>query len=184
MSAPAAPAWADLDPAAKRERALAVARELFARDGLEVTMPQLAEAIGVGVGSLYRQVGHKDDIVAALLVERLEEMEARLASADGTEDAWTALVGVVDVVVDECCMDRFGLGVWAHSQTRADVATAKSGVTRRLEAAVDRARAVGALHDDADVEDLRLVFRAVKEVGMDPAAGRRLAELTLRGMRA
>jgi AcrR family transcriptional regulator len=184
MSAPVAPAWGELDGPAKRERALVVARELFARDGLEVTMPALAEAIGVGVGSLYRQVGHKDDIVAALLAERLREMEARLAAVDGDADAWSALWAVAAVVVEECCVDRFGLGIWGQGLARPEVVAAKAGVSRRLEAAVDRARAAGALRDDAGVEDLRLVFRAVKEVGMDPAAGWRLAELALRGMRA
>src|SRR4051794_20763027 len=82
-----APAWAELDAAAKRTRLLTVSHEVFTRDGLDAPMPALAAAAGIGVGSLYRQFPSKHELLSALVIERLEEViadvEAALASAAG-----------------------------------------------------------------------------------------------------
>jgi AcrR family transcriptional regulator len=53
------PAWALLDPEAKRARLLKAAGEVFARDGLDTPMPVVAAAAGAGVGSVYRQFPSK-----------------------------------------------------------------------------------------------------------------------------
>src|SRR5579862_2152776 len=89
--------WAQLAADAKRERILAAARELFAREGFDASMPALANAIGVGVGSLYRYVPSKHELIAALVLERLKEIDAEvrsaLASDAGAADALWAVLG-------------------------------------------------------------------------------------------
>ena len=60
-----------------------MADRLFAREGVDVSMPALAEAIGIGVGSIYRQVGSKDEIIAALVVRRSAVLRARFEAALG-----------------------------------------------------------------------------------------------------
>ena len=62
--------WAELSPAEKRDRTLEAADRLFARDGLDTPMPALADALGIGVGSIYRQVGNKDELIGALVIKR------------------------------------------------------------------------------------------------------------------
>src|SRR4051794_29987141 len=64
--------WAALDPASKRERLLGAAERVFHRHGIDAPVPAIAAAAGVGVGSVYRAFASKDDILAALAVERLE----------------------------------------------------------------------------------------------------------------
>ncbi len=59
--------WSELTAAQKRGRVLAVAGDLFSREGVEFPMPDLARAVGVGVGSIYRQLGKKEDVIAALV---------------------------------------------------------------------------------------------------------------------
>ena len=67
----------------------------------------------------------------------------------------------------------------------AEVRAAREGATEALALMVERARAAGALRDDASHEDLRLVFCALRELaGIGPDAAHRLAELALRGIRA
>jgi hypothetical protein len=50
---------------------------------------------------------------------------------------------------------------------------------------VQRGRAAGALREDADHEDLRLLFCSLRDLAaIGPQAAHRLAELVLRGIRA
>ena len=51
---------------------LDVAKDIFTEQGLEATMPRVAAAAGIGVGSLYRCYGSKEDLVAALVIRQLD----------------------------------------------------------------------------------------------------------------
>ncbi len=179
------PPWSTLSGSQKRARALAVANELFARDGLDVPMPVLAEAIGVGVGSIYRQVGTKDELIAALVIERSAVLRARFLAALDAADPWAALVVATHETVDDCIEDALSQTAWDEAAFASeDVRDARAGATEALALIVERARAAGALRDDASHEDLRLVFCALRELaGIGPASAHRLAELVLRGMR-
>ena len=66
--------WPRLDQAAKKERLLKAAAEVFARDGLDASMPTIAAAAGAGVASVYRQFDSKHDLLAALVERRLEQV--------------------------------------------------------------------------------------------------------------
>ncbi|WP_026909905.1 TetR/AcrR family transcriptional regulator [Patulibacter minatonensis] len=177
--------WAALDGAAKRARVLRVAGELFARDGLDVPMPVLAEAIGVGVGSIYRQIGRKEDIVAALIAERIAVVAGIFERAVDEPDPWAALHGATFAVVAAAVDDRVTHESWAASSEHPDVLAARPRAAAALDALVDRVRAAGVLREDATADDLRLAFRAMKDVDdLGPGGARRLAELVLRGMRA
>ena len=180
----AIPVWASLSGEEKRERTLAAADKLFAREGLDVAMPVLAAAIGAGVGSIYRMVGAKEDVIAALVIERALALVARFSAACDEPDAWAALQRVTYVTAQDGATDFLSQTAWDDAaDRRGDVAEARAKATDALEALVERARAQGHLRDDATHEDLRLVFKSTREAGaLDPAGARRLAELVLRGM--
>lgn len=189
MSIPAAPesatasAWVSLTSEQKRARVLEVAGELFAREGLEFPMPELAKAVGVGVGSLYRQIGKKDDVVAALIVQRLEALEARYRAAAGTDDPMSALHGVIVSTVEECVHDRITKMCWEFGPGRADCESARAGARDALQHLIDSAQQAGALRDDASGNDLRFLFRAAREAErIMPGGGQRLGELVFAGL--
>src|SRR3954469_21715198 len=85
------PAWSELTGDEKRARTLAAADDLFAREGLDVAMPVLAAAIGAGVGSIYRQGGAKEDVIAARAIERANALVGRFPAPLDEPDAWAAL---------------------------------------------------------------------------------------------
>lgn len=178
--------WASLSADEKRSRALRVADDLFAREGIDASMPALADAIGVGVGSIYRQVGTKDDVIAALVITRSEVLRARFLAALEEPDPWDALLSATHETVDDCVADALSQSAWdVAASASSEVRTAREGATEALAALVARARDAGELADDATYEDLRLVFTSLRELGgIGPAAAHRLAELALRGMRA
>jgi AcrR family transcriptional regulator len=162
-----------------------VADRLFARDGLDVPMPALARELGVGVGSIYRQVGAKEDIVAALVSARAWLLADRFTAALEDADAWEGLAGATFATVDDCVQDALTQTAWdVAAEQSAEVRTARDAATATLAALVERARAAGELHPDATHEDLRLLFCSLRDLAaIGPDAAHRLAELVLRGIR-
>jgi AcrR family transcriptional regulator len=74
------------DAAAHRQRILAVARHLFAVAGVAaVSMHQIAQAAGIGQGTLYRRYANKGDLCCDLLYEHHQafanDLRAWLANA-------------------------------------------------------------------------------------------------------
>jgi AcrR family transcriptional regulator len=185
MAIPKPAQWSSLTSTEKQARTLTVAGELFARDGIDAPMPALAAAIGVGVGSIYRQVGKKDEIIAALVIERSAVLRTRFLAAGEAEDPWAALTVATHETVDDCIGDALSQTAWDEAAFASEaVRDARAEATEALAQLVERAREAGALRDDATHEDLRLVFCALRELGgIGPEAAHRLAELVLRGMR-
>jgi AcrR family transcriptional regulator len=179
------PLWSSLTATEKRTRTLAIADKLFARDGIDVPMPVLAEAIGVGVGSIYRQVGSKDELIAALVIERSAVLRVRFLTALEAADPWAALTVATHATVDDCIEDALSQTAWDVAAFASEaVRDARAGATEALALMVERAREAGTLRDDASHEDLRLAFCALRELaGIGPESAHRLAELVLRGMR-
>jgi AcrR family transcriptional regulator len=179
------PAWAALDPAEKRRRVLEVAGAFFAREGLDAPMPALAEALGVGVGSIYRQVGRKEDIVAALVVGRMERAAGLIEAAAREPDAWTALCAVTRELVAESVRDPVTHRAWTISVEHPAVLAARPRASAALDDLVRHARDQGALRPDVTTDDLRLALRTAKEAeALGPEGAWRLAQLVLRGMAA
>lgn len=179
-----APPWTSLTATEKQTRALTIAGELFGRDGIGVPMPVLAEAIGVGVGSIYRQVGSKDELIAALVIERSAVLRARFLATLDAADPVAALTAATHETVDDCIEDALTQTAWDEAAFASEaVRDARAGATEALAEMVERAREAGALREDASHEDLRLVFCALRELaGIGPQSAHRLAELVLRGM--
>jgi AcrR family transcriptional regulator len=171
--------WADLDAPDKRQRLLRAAGEVFARDGLDAPMPAIAEAAGAGIGSVYRQFPSKRELLAALVVERLEDAregaERALASDAGH---WRALTGLLWELAERQARDDVLGEAMASVSTHPDVEHALARTTASLERLLDAARAEGRLRADATALDLRLLFAATRAAsGLGAGAWRRMLEL-------
>src|SRR3954468_23119148 len=79
------------DARRNRERILAAAREAFANDGREVQMPDIARGAGVGVGTLYRHFPAKEDLVRALVQDKVEAAIATAREALESDDPGEAI---------------------------------------------------------------------------------------------
>jgi AcrR family transcriptional regulator len=171
--------WEELDADAKRARLLDASRAVFARDGIDAPIPAIAAAAGVGVGSIYRQFPAKLDLLAALVVERMEEVEGVAAAAlAGPEDAWPALVELIWHFATRQAEDDVVAEAMSCVLVEPGVEAARARTNDALAALMDAARAEGRLRADATVTDLRLVFagaRAAEKV--EPGGWHRLVEL-------
>jgi AcrR family transcriptional regulator len=171
--------WSDLNADGKRARLLRAAGEVFARDGLDAPMPAIAAAAGAGIGSVYRQFPSKRDLLAALVIERLEEAEEgandALASVAGP---WSALTGLLWALAERQATDDVLGEAMATVSEHPAVQQARERTTEALERLLSAARAEGRLRADATTLDLRLLFAAVRAAGpLEPGAWRRMLEL-------
>jgi AcrR family transcriptional regulator len=77
------------DAARNRQRLLEVAKEVFRERGLEAGVGEIAERAGVGRATLFRNFPTKQDLIIAVVVDRIEEGlaegEAMLTSAGEEE---------------------------------------------------------------------------------------------------
>ncbi|WP_137843328.1 TetR/AcrR family transcriptional regulator [Microbacterium sp. 2FI] len=72
------------------ERILEAAREVFASEGLDASLGEIARVAGVGVGSIYRRFGNKDDLIQELADQRFSALVERMSASLGADDAWVA----------------------------------------------------------------------------------------------
>jgi AcrR family transcriptional regulator len=175
----AAICWSELDADAKRTRLLAAAGEVFAREGLDAPMPAIAAAAGAGVGSVYRQFPAKQDLLAALVVERHVEVarEAEAALAD-PRGPWSGLVALLWAIAERQAGDDVLGEAMATVSEHPEVVEVVATTMHALEDLLAAAKAEGRLRPDATAIDLRLLFAATRAArGLNSEAWRRMLEL-------
>jgi AcrR family transcriptional regulator len=186
MSVPvASPAgWASLEPQAKREQLLLAAAEVFARDGLDASMPSIAAAAGAGVASVYRQFPCKQDLLAELVVRRLEQIAAGADEAvTAPGERWEALTTLLRTLVEQQACDEFLGEAILRVDTHPEVIAATSRATGALERLLALARSEGHLRADATTLDLRLLFAATRAARhIEPRAERRMLQLLIEAL--
>jgi len=91
------------DAAENRQRVLAAAKALFAEHGVaNVHMAQIAEAAGVGKGTLYRRFANKADLCQALMHDQLSQhQEAILARLHGMAEGKVAYLERLQSFLEE-----------------------------------------------------------------------------------
>ena len=88
------------DAVENRERLLAAAKALFAAQGAEqTTMQAIAQAGGVGQGTLYRHFADKGALCQALIHEDLQRFRERLAGA--LDDAASSPLARLELLIGE-----------------------------------------------------------------------------------
>jgi AcrR family transcriptional regulator len=185
VPAPVIPSpWAELAPGEKRERLLDVATDVLTEQGLEAPMPLIAASAGIGIGSLYRSYGSKEDLVAALLIRQLGLLRVEVSVAGEREDAWTAIEGCVRRIAERQATNKLLSGALGLTSDRRDVVVALGEVSLAWQELVDRARDQGTVRDDATVKDLRFIFAAARAADeVEPGGRNRVLDLLLEALR-
>lgn len=173
--------WATLSPEAKRERLLTAAAQVFGRQGLDAPMSEVAEAAGSGVASIYRRFDSKHELLAALVVQRLDQITdaARVARRRGG-DRWRALTEMLHTLVEGQSADDFLGEARAAVAGHGNVILATQRATDALDRVLAAARAQGRLRADATTLDVRLLFAATHAARqVEPEHWPRMLELLI-----
>lgn len=178
------------DAQLNRAKLLAAAREVFAEQGLDVTLDDIAARAKVGVGTAYRNFANKDVLIDDLLVERMHEMVTVADECLLLQDPWTALRSFLDRSLAMQVDDR-GLKQVLFSRNRGHVRVdaARSTLAPRVAELVRRAHAAGQLRADVAASDIPILSVMVGTVidfarDIDPCLHLRYLEILLAGLRA
>ena len=147
------------DARRNRERLVASARELFAQNGIEVSVEEITHHAGVGMGTLYRHFPTKDELIDAVLEDAFAEIIELAREASAADDAWDGLTFFFERL----------LALHAANRGVKDIVAARTHGARRAEAmrahirpllagVIERAHEQGTLRRDFTIDDLPLVI--------------------------
>lgn len=150
------------DAQRNREQIVDAARRLFAEQGINAPMEEVARRAGVGVGTLYRRFPDRDALIYAVAVSAMRLM-ADLARAAWAEapDPWSALVQYVRGCAElRPGMLQSGLDPRLHDAIRRDpeLAEERAVLQDLLNRMLSGAQAAGSLRPDVGVGDVMLLI--------------------------
>jgi AcrR family transcriptional regulator len=140
-------------------RLVAAAREIFASEGIEVSVREIAQRAEVGMGTLYRHFPSRDDLVDAVLEEAFEEFVGIAETALAEPDGWT---GFRRFLEDALLLHARNRGLKEVLERRLVGKERAEAMRRRIEPLVARlvarAQEQGRLRPDFKPEDVALLF--------------------------
>jgi AcrR family transcriptional regulator len=150
-----------VDAERNRARIIDAAREVFAEQGIDAPIHDIAERAGVGVGTLYRRFPTRADLVAGAFLQEMGAFADGIEAALADPDPWSGFSGYVERL---CAMQSGNRGL-------CEVLTITFPALRKFEAArrkvyagftelIARAQAAGALRADFVPEDLLMLLMA------------------------
>ena len=176
------------DVARNRALLLASAKAVFAEQGLDATLDDIAKHAGVGTGTAYRHFANKQEIAAEVLEQSSGDMTQDAVDALEISDPWLALTSFFEAIIGRAAVNR----ALHESLTLPQIA---HGVQLRQQL-VDsvtllfaRAKAAGVIRADADTTDAAAILTMlipVFDMGAVTHADlwRRYLALILDGLRA
>ena len=150
------------DARRNREKILAAASELFAIEGPDLCIDDIARRAGVGHATVFRRFPTKDDLVLAMFEERLGELAAVAAEAAGREDPWEGLVELMTGIAERHARDRGlmeALGSQAFGSPR--LAEHRLRIAEPIGRLLRRAQEAGRVRRDLEPVDVLFLISAV-----------------------
>ncbi|MFF2353379.1 TetR/AcrR family transcriptional regulator [Kitasatospora sp. NPDC058115] len=161
----------------------------FAENGMEASITRIASRAGVGKGTVFRHFDTKEQLLAEVFSDRLEELvEAgrKLADADDPE---AALFDFMTVGVEIHVRDRsFCQAAAALSRSEASVRASRERLADVADTLVARAQRAGAVRDDVTGLDIVLLLSGASQAVLSideavPELWRRYLAMTIDGLR-
>jgi AcrR family transcriptional regulator len=168
------------DAERNRCRIVAAARQVFAEQGLDAPMNEVARRAEVGIATLYRRFPTREDLITGVFAEKMNAYGDAIEQALADPDPWHGFCAYIQKV---CAMQAEDHGF--TEVLTSTFPTARSFEAKRNEAyrgfaeLIARAKSAGRLRPDFSAEDLVLLLMANAGViaataGTAPDAWRRL----------
>ncbi|MEV6913298.1 helix-turn-helix domain-containing protein [Amycolatopsis sp. NPDC051071] len=182
------------DARRNRDQILAAARMIFAAQGAEVPMEEIARSAGVGVGTLYRRFPDRDALIRAVAVDNFDRVlvDAKAAKEQEPSD-WEALIRLLhqsmelQLSVQLAMVSPRALAILksdpAIKALRDDLLVVLAGFVRG-------AQAEGRLRTDVETGDVAMLFATLlrqmpgKNEEVARMATRRCIGIMIDGLRA
>jgi AcrR family transcriptional regulator len=153
------------DAERNRRRLLDAATQMFCERGLDVGVGEIAQQAGVGRGTLFRNFPSKEHLIAAIVVERMQESITRgQAALEATDDPGQALFDLIEQSVGRSQTDRALFDAiaetWLANDEIREIHAELIGV---LDALVRRAQDAGVVRTDVSAVDVLMMVKGVCE---------------------
>ncbi len=146
------------DAERNRRRILDAAAELFAERGLHVSLDEVAERAGVGVGTVYRRFADREALVDALLQTRVDELFEMVERAAANPDPWEGLIDFIETGAEFHGRNRAVKELMFSARgSREWVDRVRSRIRPKVSAMVAAAKEQGKLREDLDILDVPMV---------------------------
>ena len=176
------------DARRNREKVLAAARAVFAEDGVDAQMDDVAREAGLGVGTVYRHFPTKEALVNALSDELFAVIAVHTRTLLTLEDPWEAFTRALWFGAEKTAGDRAFTEILAAMRGNpARTCPGKEDLLETTAVLMDRCKAAGVMRQDAMVEDIGLLMCGVGSASQMehpvPDAWRRHLAIVLDGLR-
>lgn len=177
------------DAQRNRQAVIAAAKKLFAEQGLDAQMPDVARTAKVGVGTVYRHFPTKDELIVALVAARFERLAEQARDSLQMDDAWKGISSFLRFAAQMQADDRGVCEVIGSRPDMMDAAARAAQLPELCDQLVKRAQRSGQLRQEIEWEDIPMIacgLGSVTRAAVGPATGRwpRLVEIILDGLRA
>jgi AcrR family transcriptional regulator len=178
------------DAQRNRERIIDAAREVFAEQGLDASLNEVARRAGVGVATLFRRFPTREDLITATFADPMAEYAALIETALADPDPWHGFCGYVRAVCSMQAGDRGFTDVLTQSfPTAKEFEARRDHAFRRFTELITRAKQAGGLREDFVAEDLPMLLMANAGVvaataGAAPETSPRLVEYLIQAFSA
>jgi AcrR family transcriptional regulator len=177
------------DARRNREKVLAAARTVFAEQGVDAQMDDVARQADVGVGTVYRHFPTKEALLNALTDELFAVIAVHTRTLLTLEDPWEAFTRALWFGAEKTAGDRaFTEIMAAQRKWPARTCPGKEDLLVTIGELMERCKAAGRMRDDAVVEDIGLLMCGVGSASQMehpvPDAWRRHLAIMLDGLRS
>jgi AcrR family transcriptional regulator len=176
------------DAVRNRARILEAAEVVFAAQGIEAPVDDIAEKAGVGVGTLYRHFPTKEKLCEAILLDRLADLTVDARAAADAPDPAAAFFGFLQhfVVLGESKRDLIVAVMGAGLNFEEAAAQVKDDLRDAVGVLLSRAQEVGAVRMDVTpTAVVSLVGATCQAAGhTDDAPAMELLAIVCDGLRA
>ncbi|MFE3443539.1 TetR/AcrR family transcriptional regulator [Nocardia sp. NPDC059180] len=177
------------DAARNQQRIVEAARELFADHGLEITLDDVAERAGVGVGTVYRRFANKKELISEVFQQHLDEFAETAEECVGHPDPWQGLVQFFEYACRHMATNRGFSEVMLEFEDDLEQFTlVRDRIKPVVARIIDRAREAGALQPDVVASDFFAMIHMVDGLAefarpVNDQVWRRYMALVLNGVR-
>ncbi|KAA2258521.1 helix-turn-helix transcriptional regulator [Solihabitans fulvus] len=148
------------DARRNRARVLRTAAEVFATEGLSVPVHEIARRAEVGTGTVSRHFPTKEDLFAAVLLDRMRTLADYADALTAEQEPGNAFLGLFTKLVHEGAAHR-GLAealTGAGFDIEAAAAAAGCDVSGRLRDMLTNAQQAGAIRPEITYADLKALM--------------------------
>ncbi|MDO8106392.1 helix-turn-helix domain-containing protein [Isoptericola sp. b441] len=177
------------DAARNREAIVEAARAVFAEQGLEAPLDDIAKRAGTGNATLYRRFPTRADLVAAVFAERMAEHVDAVEAGLADVDPWDGFASYIRAVGAMQARDRGIADLVTMNVEAPEIEELRTRAYEGLVRLVARAHDAGVLRADFTDQDVVLLLMAnaglvERAHGITAEASARLLALVLDGLRA